>query len=351
VSVDLHLCRPDEVGLLTRFLHEHWAADHVLSWHRPLLDFQHGSASGYNFVLARRTIDGELLAVLGFITTALYDPALADRNTVWLALWKVRPDAGVAGLGLLLLQFLEANVPHVAMAVAGIGNPAHFAMYRAFGYRTGDYQQHYLRNRRMDRPQLATFSADPAPAAPASGDAELEALSEDNFLAATAALDLGERVDQAPAKTAGYFFARFFHHPVYRYDVHLVRRARRPVGLLVTRQASHAGHHALRIVDFLGSKAVLAELGPALDRLLGRIGCEYVDLWSYGVDPEVLARAGFARVDPAGPVVVPNFFEPFVAKNGVIRCAFKGAAGLSFVFFRADGDQDRPNQIARERQP
>jgi hypothetical protein len=348
MSVDIHLCREDEIVLVMRFLHEHWAADHVLSWHRPLLDFQHRDAGGYNFVVARRLDGGDVLGVLGFIPTCLYDPQLADRNMLWLALWKVRADAGVAGLGLLLLHYLDANVPHAAIAVAGIGNPAHLAMYRALGYAVGDYRQHYLRNWRIERPFLGTFGPEPAPCAAVTGDATLEPLTTDTLLAATRDLALAERAVQWPAKTPRYFLARFLGHPVYQYNVYLVRRAQRPVGLLAARIATHAGHRALRLVDYLGGEAALGELGPALDAVLERTGSEYADLWSLGLSDGTLARAGFRLVDAAGPVIVPNFFEPFAPKNEVLRCAWKGPAGQSFVFFRADGDQDRPNQIPRE---
>jgi len=346
MTVDIHLCRHDEIELLMRFVHEHWAADHVLSWHRSLMDFQHRTPDRYNFVIARAEGDGELLGVLGFIPTQLYDETLADRNMIWLALWKVRPDAKVAGLGLMLLKFLESHQPHVAIAVAGIGNPAHAAMYQALGYQTGEYQQHYLRNSRITHPRLGRFPGEAAPARPTDGDATLELLAPDVDL--ELAIELGERASQVPAKTVRYFVRRFWAHPVYRYDLHLVRRSKRAVGLLASRVASHEGHRALRIVDYLGDEAALGELGPSLDALLDGSRCEYGDLWSYGLEPGVLERSGLRRVDPAGPVIVPNFFEPYAPSNGIIACAFKGRPGQRFVFFRADGDQDRPNRIERQ---
>jgi hypothetical protein len=357
MMVDIHLCRLDEIELVMLFVHEHWAADHVLSWHRALMDFQHLGPDHYNFVVARRVTNGEMLGVLGFIPSQLYDEALADRNTIWLALWKIRPDAGVAGLGLMLLRFLESNQTHVAMAVAGIGNAALIGMYRALGYQAGEYQQHYMRNWRIVRPKLARFPDETVPPRPPDGDASIELLApdysapaKDDFgLDPALDIDFGERAQQGPAKTTRYFARRFWAHPVYQYEIHLVRRSKRALGLLASRVASHRGHRALRIVDYLGNEEALGELGPAIDELLDRSRCEYADLWSYGIDAGVLARAGFRRVDPAGSVIVPNFFEPYALNNSVIRCAFKGPPGQRFVFFRADGDQDRPNETKRHR--
>ena len=52
--------------------------------------------------------------------------------------------------------------------------------------------------------------------------------------------------------------------------------------------------------------------------------------------------------DPESEVIVPNFFEPFIQRNGRILCAIKTQTGLPAIICRADGDQDRPNRIPVE---
>ena len=77
-------------------------------------------------MVARR--DGIIIGILGYISTMRFDPALAADNVVWLTTWKVRDDAGVAGVGLALLQHLAAHEPHIAIGAIGL-NPATRPIY------------------------------------------------------------------------------------------------------------------------------------------------------------------------------------------------------------------------------
>ena len=61
-----------------------------------------------------------LSEVLGYIPTSHFDPALKDRNILWLALWKVIDESHYTGLGLRMLATLGRMEPHVAIAVSGI---------------------------------------------------------------------------------------------------------------------------------------------------------------------------------------------------------------------------------------
>ena len=347
MSFDIHFCGNDEIDLVRDFLHIHWARDHVLSWHRALMDFQHKdrARNRYTFVLARRVSDKELVSVLGFIPTSLYDADLAGRSVIMLALWKVRSHAGVTGLGLRLLQYLVQHELHVAIGVAGI-NKDHPSMYKALGFNSAEYQQHYMRNWRITKPSLGRFPGLGNPQRPKAGNARLEPLLREDFYRAVEGIDVGQRADLLPAKSPRYFFERFLNHPVYRYELNLVRLEGRPAGILASRLASHEGHHALRIIDYYGEETILGELGGEIDALLERSGAEHADIWSYGISGDTLLKAGFRRVDPDGAVIVPNFFEPFTPQNSRIRFSFKSITGAPFVLFRADGDQDRPNRVA-----
>ena len=123
--MEIHLCRADEIAPVMRFIDNFWAKGHVLAHDRALVDWQHKRPDGgYNFVVATRMDDLEPVAVLGFIPTTRYDPALSAHETVWLALWKVRPDASSTGLGLALLRYLTALHPGSAIGVVGIGPAA-----------------------------------------------------------------------------------------------------------------------------------------------------------------------------------------------------------------------------------
>ena len=337
--VEIRRCRPEEVLELMQFLDRHWQSGHVLATCRPLMEWQHRAPDGsYNYLLAKS--EGQIVGVLGYVSCTRFDPQLAERNVIWLALWKVREDCGMPGLGLRLLNALSRMEPHAAIAVNGI-NLAHPPMYRALGYCVDELSQYFLVN--PDKPQTLIQAPDhwkgrsPAGAGTTFTEmqpGELDALQE------TAVFD-----DVLPGKTPVYFRERFLRHPFYRYRVFHLRSHAGGAGLLALRVAEHEGRRVLRIVDFAGHTGLLGSCGIELARFMREEDAEYADFWALGVEPELLSLSGFERLNPSGSTVVPNYFEPYVSRNGRILCAFKNKTASRFQVFRADGDQDRPNRI------
>jgi hypothetical protein len=115
-----------------------------------------------------------------------------------------------------------------------------------------------------------------------------------------------------------------------------------PTGVLVARVAEYAGCRALRIVDLVARPDTIARLGGVVDALLVETGAEYADLYNTGLDPRLLDRGGFMRIDPDGPDVVPDHFEPFERRNVRLWYAFTGEP----VLYKGDADQDRPNRMS-----
>ena len=196
-----------------RFIDEHWAQGHALVTCRALLDWQHREADGtYSFIVARRAGDRAVLGILGYIPTRRFDPGLAGRNVIWLTTWKVRDDAGMAGLGLALLQHLSGVEPHVAIGAIGL-NPATTPIYRALGYRVGELDHFVRPNARVERFELASFANRPGGAAAAPDPAGAILLSRDDFFERVAGLDRSTRGDAIPQKTPEYFHRRYLCHP------------------------------------------------------------------------------------------------------------------------------------------
>jgi hypothetical protein len=321
------------------FIDRHWQPGHALARSRALLDWQHGTPDGsLDYLVAMR--DKDVLGVLGYIVSRRFDPALSAENALWLALWKVRDDAGVAGLGLRMLGSLARDESHVTMAVSGI-HAALLPMYRALGYQTGELRRFYVTNPAQPRALLEAPPGArlPVPCAGQSrlvemGRAELE--SESPMAIAR---------DIANPKTPRYFASRFLDHPFYRYRVFRVAGPSHGPGLLATRVARHLDARALRVVDFAGDPAAIASMGSAIGDLMHEEGAEYADFWQLGLGAEQLEAAGFCELDPDGAVVLPNYFEPFLKKNGRILYALRTKTGRPAVICRADGDQDRPSLL------
>lgn len=333
-EITISRCGAQDIAQVMAFIGTHWQKNHVLSTHRALMDWQHRAADGgYHYLWARR---GEtLLGVLGYIPTRQFDAACAGPETVWLALWKIRDDAAAPGLGLRMLGALAKLYPGATWGVNGI-NPDHPPMYRALGYRSIALSQHYLTHPTL-APQMVTAPRHTA----RPGGAVFHPMD-----AAALATITWPVSNTWPIKTPTYFVQRFLQHPFYTYQVWGVEWQGRIQALLATRIAEHEGARMVRVVDFSGVASVMAECGAAFEKLLVDTGAEALDFWQYGMDESFLAAAGFGRVDPADTqAVVPNYFEPFLARNTRILSVIKPPPAASVLVCRADGDQDRPNRL------
>jgi hypothetical protein len=333
--IDIRRCTSQDLPALMAFIDCHWREGHVLATSRPIMDWQHGAEDDqYNYLLALQ--GSKLLGVLGYIPTKRYDPTLSESNVLWLALWKIRDDCKLPGLGLRMLGALEKIEPNVAIAVNGI-NPAYLPLYRVLGYRMLELAQHYAVNP-SHLPRLLMRESNIRFPRLSAGHAVSNELNEQNIL------DFTFTPTTLPRKTARYFLERFLRHPFYHYRVfHLAYASQH--ALIATRVASHGDDRALRIVDFSGDITVFAESGSAIAAILHEENAEYVDFWEYGMPSDALKKVGFDKVEQGGGVTVPNFFEPFVAKNGRISCAIKTRDTAPCFISRADGDQDRPNTM------
>lgn len=335
--IAIRRCKDQDVAELMQFIDMHWKKDHVLATSRALMDWQHKADAGYNYLMAWD--DDVLVGVLGYIPTRRYDDGLNAENMLWLALWKVRDDCKAPMLGLKLLKALEAVEPNIGLAVSGI-NLTHPPMYQALGYHVADMVQYYMVN--ADATQtLMQFPEDYAHALPTSGTATFVAMDAADL----ASLSLSH-CGAAPQKSPVHFITRFIEHPFYDYQVYGIARDDMIHGVIATRIARHDDACALRIVDFCGDPTILGACGSAFANLMFEASAEYLDFWQYGIAPEIMTQAGFEAIDSDGDVICPNFFEPFLAKNGRIVCAVKSRSDAPIIVCRADGDQDRPNRLS-----
>jgi hypothetical protein len=337
--VEIRRCRSDEIDLVMRFIDQHWQKGHALAVSRALMDWQHGAIDGaYDYLIAIR--DGQLLGILGYIATRRFDPQLAKRNVIWLALWKVLDDCGVAGLGLRMLNALNQVEAHIAIAVNGI-NIAHPPMYRALRYRVAELQRFFVVNPDMHRRLIQMTNDCELPTLRGKGSEFVEMTELALSVLPPELMKSGAVPDKSPV----YFLNRFLRHPFYRYRVFLASGKDHKPALYATRTAQHDGACALRIVDFVGDPTAISHCGEALAKLMNEERAEYADFWQMGLPEQYFADAGFAKLDPDGSIIVPNYFEPYLARNGRLFCAIRSSDQATAVFCRADGDQDRPSRL------
>ena len=338
----IDFCHRDEGPVLMQFIDEHWGAGHVLARHRDLLDSQHYDVARerYNFVVARSDASDDFLGVLGFIPTDRYDATLTDSNVIWLALWKVRDNAGISGLGLALHAFLLRNVRHIAVGTVGI-NAEVERLYRALRYETGVMAHYYRSNPMVDDFRIAV---NPRLGADDTGATHKRIAPID----ATSLFDtpMKKRDLVVPNKTVRYLVAKYANHPFYHYEFYTIFDTGSIDAVFVVRKIEQHQRRVIRIIDFVGEAAAWRGCGASLGEIVVSNNAEYIDFLTAGFDESALRSAGFVPVSPNDQTIIPNYFEPFEQRNVELRYAVKLNTPGVFRLVKGDADQERPNALS-----
>lgn len=338
---EFRLAGPDDIESIMAFYREEWSADHLLATDRDYFRYQHLVDGRVNFMLGIERDSGEIHAAEGFIQ---YSKPLCDVGAV---MWKVGSRCRTPMLGVSLVQRLkEATACRVYLGPGANPRTAVPLHRQALGHCVGRLDHYYmLGETAMQR--IAQTAHRHTPQLSRLTDA-VEMLPVDHFEDISDRFDFDRWRDRKPFKDGWYVNHRYFANPIYSYRVFVLHpRGDLAGALLVTREVEHAAARILRIVDVIGDPTLVARVGKPLQSLLHDEGFEYVDLYCKGIDRHLLESAGFTWKDPAGPDVIPNFFEPFVQANVDIWYSLSDDDTL---LFKADGDQDRPN-ARPQRQP
>ena len=333
------ICEREDLPRLLTFIDTYWKKNHILVRSKEIFDFQYYNREEdkYDFVLAENTQTGELDGIRGWIRVAQYDPALAEYDEVWSAVSKVRTDVEnneIKVLGSYLWRYLEK---HKGFGTVGISRFS-FAMHTAIRHKTCSLGQYFILNRETKDYKIATIPADYQYTTNVADDnwhlreiEDINAVEEDAVPAY-----------YRPFKSKAYLINRFAKHPVYKYHFYGIYEGELLRSILIGKFVEINDSKILRIVDVLGSLEDVGILYHDFQSILKETGSEYVDFLCYGIDDAVFQRMGFDKLDPEQEqLIIPNYFEPFEAKNIVINGAYKPAE--RYCMFKADADQDRPS--------
>ena len=347
---DIRMCRAAELPAVQSFIDAYWKSRHILVLSSKLMKWQHWNEQrgDYNFVIAVHQMTGEIHGILGFIPTRQFDPSISHTD-VCLAIWIVRRDIHVAGLGLALYgHMIKETRPDSIMVLSMSQEVA--PIYRSLGFKVGQLNHYYMVNVEKRIFHLiggfeGRYSSD---SKPSSVTRTLVRYEKNVFHARTAFLPQVGASRQRPAKSFTYLYNRYLEHPAYQYQLYGIVEGDTTLGLIVMRRTSHAPTSALRIVDYYGEATGLLGTFGAFQTLLKESDAEYVDCYNVGLDEEVFSGAGFIRRTASAQVIIPNYFEPFEQRNVDLEYAYRFSSGeaqeASAVWlFKGDSDQDRPN--------
>ena len=349
---NIRMCRAADLPAVRLFIETYWKSRHILVLSSTLMKWQHWNEQrgDYNVVIAVHQMTGEIHGILGFIPTRQFDPSISHID-VWLAIWTVRRDLQVAGLGLALYSALVNDMSPDSIMVLAVSQEV-APLYRSLGFALGTLNHYYMVNIEKRAFHLIGHfdGVYRSPLGISSAARSLIRYKKQTFDEQAASLSLAGASHRRPAKSLRYLHNRYLEHPVYQYQLYGVVEGDTTLGLLVIRRVSHAGSSALRVVDYYGEADGLEGTFDAFQALLKESEAEYVDCYNYGLDEAIFADAGFIKRTPSAQVIIPNYFEPFEQRNVDLEYAYKFSRGAlpgasPVWFFKGDSDQDRPNML------
>lgn len=347
VRTVIRFAQKTDTPQLVAFLDAHWRKEHIFVSHPALLEWQHthpdNPDTNLTFVLAEQTCeDGatELVGVLGYMPVRRFDPS-EDFTEIALAIWKVRDDIHVPGLGIQMLKTLQRMKPAMIFAV-GTSDMVR-PMYQALGYTVGAMDHVALFNEIPPADGSIALGIPPSARAPLAAGAGV-ALRDIDTVTDVQDIDSLAKAG-APRKSWIYLLNRYINHPYYVYTLKAVIIDGTLEAVAIWRRVATPQGAILRIVDVIGNVESLSHCGAHLRDDLTAAGCDYIDLMAWGVDMSMLCAGGFVTPAQSADLILPNYFAPFVQQNIRIELAVKCAKNFTqgpVRLYRADSDQDRP---------
>lgn len=329
---DIRFAKYEEIDEVMTYIREHWKEDHILANSRIFFEYEHVIDRKVNFLIAKDKESHEIEGVLGYL------PASSDKNKldIWGVIWKVNNNA-MPMLGIELKKRLkeytgarselgvganfETSVPLLKMILHyKVRKMKHF-------YMLADLTEYKIAQVNC-RNTKSILAEDITKVVEYSGIMELER-----------EYDFSINKDDIPFKDKWYIDHRYFKHPVYQYHVCGLYIEDKSQALLVYREQRYEGATAIRIVDYVGVHKVFAGLGAFFSQLLEKV--EYIDFYCSGFEDDYIKQAGFCERTNTDDNIIPDHFAPFERKNIDI---FVVSSCEECMFYKADGDQDRPNR-------
>jgi len=342
-SYDIKFCDLNEIGNVVEFIDQHWKKGHILVQSRELMDWQHKDIvnNRYNFVLARHRESGKIHAILGFITTQFFDPKI-KKVLLWGAIWKTRDDLNASGLGIMLYYHLKTNIDIETICISGISEEAQ-SNYKSLGFTVGQENQYFFPNPIMKHFRLAQgIEKYQSANLHNSNGWTIKALSYDDYKS----IDKGTEcfTYDSQYKSKEYYEKRYYLHPIYKYFFYAIIQNESVKAIMVLRESTANNSACIRLVEYIGNYMFLSNVKGSINELLTKGNCEYMDIVVTGVNDHILSNAGFTNIRSDSSILIPNYFEPYLAKNIDIGYAYTSInPNYHLVITKGDADQDRPS--------
>jgi len=324
-----------DIETVSTFIDQHWQKGHVLAHDRELLQYMFLESDGrMNFALAFDPLSDELIAMLGYL------PTDSSHSRISLSMWKARPDAELRKYkaGLAVLKFILEQLKPKSIFSVGISSNTQ-DVYKFLGYSCNLMNHHvFINDRAIDFKILFNSGKPIASKLPkqVANATVIPIKTEFDFQRFAQRFNLAES-----KKDLDYLIHRYLNHPRFQYSVREIIVDNETIGLMIFRRIFANSRSCIRIIDLIGGEPCLeAAIRPLIEEMFAN-GDEYIDLLSWGLDNHQVEDIGFYDCKDIPSYIVPEFFSPF-SQTRIERWLFTNLPE-SEVFFKGDGDQDRPN--------
>lgn len=321
-----------DVDAIMQFIKMYWAENHILARDKDFLLYEYGNGEQLNFNLAIDRKTGQIDVLMGFY---LYsnDEKSCDSSG---GLIKVNPNCRIPFIGIEVVKRHISNVGRVYVGNGANPNTALPLVKRILGHFVGKLNHFYCINLKEDF-KIAIIKNKEIKMITEPKQKKLYLINsvEDMY----AVFDDESYKNRFTYKDRSYIDKRYFRHPIYQYKLYSIGKENVKT-VLVLREISCNGGKIARIVDVLGDENELAYIGNSIQKMLEDNHYEYIDIYEHGVEDAVMDKAGFIQRKDDDENIIPNYFEPYEAKN--IEIYYHSTCENAKIF-KADGDQDRPN--------
>ena len=341
---DIRLASINDIDAIMQFINDYWRENHIMSTNRQLFEYEYVDGENVNFVLAIDKSTNLIEGIFGFLRCSYTEDK--EKKDIWGSMWKVNADHdNIPLLGIELAKRVRI-LTGCRCQIGNGANPDTTVLLRKiyFGEKTVKMDQFYYLNAKKEQYNIAVINEKWRPQVK---EKKGQILVQRFF----SIEEIKERfnvedVEAIPYKDNWYINKRYFNHPIYNYQVYGLGLCNQEIeALLVVREVTHKGSKVLRIVDYIGNQELFSYLSDTFEKWVQENDYEYIDFFTYGFKEQAIYDAGFRKRTEEDTNIIPNYFEPFLQENIDIWAHYKLDGTL---FFKADGDQDRPNMNPQE---
>lgn len=342
---EFKLCANSETNLLVDFFRKQLNKNHIYVNSPELLRWQYYNEKTEEFfiVIAKEKKTGEIHAAHCFIPISLFSKNNDDIQYIWGSLWIARFDVGADALGLSTLYYIIDRFKPIYYG--GIGMSAVARKITAkIGFTIGPMNHYYIPNDNIDNSIISFDKNKWIDTNHSQKVSKFSIITIEDFTKLDEAIFESKNM---PPKNKDFFDNRYFKHPFYKYLALYFSSENNSYCIVFLRKIHVYNYSVLRIVDISGDLMAMKGALSSFQNLLQIEGSEYIDVLNFGIEQDLFFDAGFQLKNEED--IIPEYFEPFEKKNIKLECSYlaKKSDISNVVFFKGDGDQDRPNIISK----